>query len=186
MPVMKMNDRMNAPMAPVVLLALLAVVAACSGDSPGGQPETADPPQSEAELLASRTPTTPVISARSYVSGSAIVKVTGSFQIDAEIPINTQASLSDGEMTWLQYGASGAETPNSLMTISPTEVGVSAALGKKTALAEAGACTGSMKVTEKLVSGSYKCVDATSHDPGQTSNFGMGKVTMEISFTAGS
>jgi hypothetical protein len=103
MPVMKMNDRMNRPSASVALLALLAAVTACSGDAPGGQAETAGLPQSEAELLASRTPTTPAISARSYTSGSAIVKVTGSFQIDAEIPINTQASLSDGEMTWLQF-----------------------------------------------------------------------------------
>jgi hypothetical protein len=170
----------------VSLLALSVLNVSCSDNTVSSGEVTADLPQSEAELLASRTPATPVISARSYTSGSAIVKVTGSFQVDAEIPINTQASHSDGEMTWLQYGASGAETPNSLVTVSPSEVGLSATLGKKTAIAEAGACTGSMNVTDKLVSGSYKCVDAASHDPGVTSNFGMGKVTIEISFTAGS
>lgn len=41
-----------------------------------------------------------------------------------------------------------------------------------------------MKVIDHLISGSYKCVVAASHDPGETSNFGMGKVTMEISFAA--
>ncbi len=177
---------MNSHLRMVSLFALLATNLSCSDNTATNRDDTGGLPQSEAELLASRAPTTPVISARSYTSGSAIVKVAGSFQVDAEIPINTQASLSDGEMTWLQYGASGAETPNSLVTISPSEVGLSATLGKKTALAGADACEGSMKVTDILISGSYKCIDAASHDPGETSNFGMGKVTIEIAFTAGS
>ena len=176
---------MRSPLSLVSLLALLVMTVSCSDNTASSGEDAADLPQSEAELLASRVPTTPVISPRAYTSGSAIVKVTGSFQVDAEIPINTQASTSDGEMTWLQYGASGAETPNSLVTISPSEVGLSATLGKKTALAGADACKGGMKVTDKLVSGNYKCIDAASHDPAETSNFGVGKVTIEISFTAG-
>lgn len=162
----------------VSLLALLVLNLSCS--------DKADLPQSEAQLLASRAPATPVISPRTYTSGSAKVTVTGSFQVNAEIPINLQASLSDGEATWLQYGASGAETPNSLMTISPSEVGLSVTLGKKTALASADACKGNLSVTDKLISGKYQCKDATSHDPAVTNNFGMGKVTIDVSFTAGS
>jgi hypothetical protein len=34
--------------------------------------------------------------------------VTGSEQIDADVPINTQASISDDGHVWIQYGASGA------------------------------------------------------------------------------
>ncbi len=41
----------------------------------------------------------PKIGARSYVGGSVKVTVTGSFTINADIPINKQASMSDGEMT---------------------------------------------------------------------------------------
>lgn len=177
---------MKSPLSLASLFALLVVTVSCTDNTAGSGEDAADLPQSEAELLASRAPTAPVISARGYTTGSARVKVTGSFQVDAEIPINTQASLSDGEMTWLQYGASGAETPSSLVTVSPSEVGLSAGLGKKTALAGANECKGSMSVTDKLVSGSYKCVDVASHDPNETRNFGVGKVDMEISFTAGS
>lgn len=179
---------MKSPLPWVSLFALLTLNVSCSDDTATttSNDDASDLPQSEADLMASRAPTTPAISKRSYTSGSAIVKVSGSFQMDATIPINTQASYSDGEMTWLQYGASGAAEPSSLMTVSPSEIGVSATLGKKTALAEAAACQGSMKVEDKLVSGKYKCVDAASHDPEQTSAFGVGKVTMEVTFTAGS
>lgn len=170
----------------VSLFALLLLNVSCSNDAATSTKDAADLPQSEADLQAPRAAVTPVISQRTYTSGNAIVKVTGSFQVDATIPINTQASTSDGEMTWLQFGASGSAEPNSLVTISPDEVGLSASLGKKTALAGADACEGSMQVSETLISGKYRCVDAASHDPEQTSGFGVGKVTIDISFTAGS
>ncbi len=38
----------------------------------------------------------PVISGRSYVSGSTTVKVTGAFRFNAVIPINKQASVGIG------------------------------------------------------------------------------------------
>src|SRR5262245_41446196 len=75
----------------------------------------------------------PVISARTYVDGSAKVTVTGSFQINEDIAIDKEASLSDGEMTWLQYGASGLEAPNALVTVSTGEVRLHVARGKQTA-----------------------------------------------------
>ena len=46
----------------------------------------------------------PTISARQYSGGSAKVTVSGSATIDQEIPLNSQASYSDGEVTWLQFG----------------------------------------------------------------------------------
>lgn len=125
----------------------------------------------------------PVISARTYVAGSATVTVTGSFQVKAEIPINQQASLSDGEMTWLQYGASGSETGDVLVTVSPYEIGVSVGLGKKTATAGAEDCSGKIDVTARQVTGRYTCPGITSHDPRE---MGLGKVNIEIRFTAAS
>ena len=74
-------------------------------------------------LTASAGAPLPVISGRTYGTGSAKVKVTGAFQFDAVIPINKQASFSDGEMTWIQYGDSGSEQPNLLVTVSLQELG---------------------------------------------------------------
>jgi hypothetical protein len=123
----------------------------------------------------------PTIGARGYVGGSAKVTVTGSFQISADVPINKQASMSDGEMTWLQFGASGAEEPNMLLTISSYEVGFGVARGKATATAGAEDCTGDMVVGERQIDGKYSCKGVTSYDPATGQ---MGTVDIEIQFTA--
>jgi hypothetical protein len=123
----------------------------------------------------------PVIGARTYVGGSATVTVSGSFQLKANIPINQQASLSDGEMTWLQYGASGSEAGDVLVTVSLDEIGVTVGRGKKTATAGAVDCTGKIDVTASLVTGHYTCPGVTSHDPRE---MGLGKVNIEVRFTA--
>ena len=125
----------------------------------------------------------PVISARTYTGGSAAVTVNGSFQLKADIPINQPASLSDGEMTWLQYGASGSETGDVLVTVSLYEVGVTVGVGKKTATAGAVDCSGKIDVTAQLVTGHYTCRGVTSHDPRE---MGLGKVDFEVRFTASS
>lgn len=140
-----------------------------------------------APVLAAQTgrapATPPKISARSYTSGSATVKVTGGFQIDAEVPINTQASMSDGEMTWLQFGASGSKDPNALITVSASEIGVSAGQGKQIFTAGAEDCTGKMRVTAASVVGEYTCKRITAYDSGSRK---MSTVDVVISFTAGS
>ena len=123
----------------------------------------------------------PTISARGYVGGSVKVAVTGSFKISADIPINKQASMSDGEMTWLQFGASGADEPNMLLTVSSDEVGFGVARGKATATAGAEDCTGDMVVGERQINGRYNCKGVTSYDP---STGQMGTVDIEIQFTA--
>jgi hypothetical protein len=125
----------------------------------------------------------PEISARSYLNGTARILVSGSFQVNEVVALNTQASLSDGEMTWMQFGVSGAETPNALVTVSPYEVGVTVARGKSLATAGAENCAGKMVVTANAVRGRYKCPGVTSHDPGFA---GLGQVDIEIEFTAGS
>jgi hypothetical protein len=128
----------------------------------------------------------PTISQRQYTGGSATVTVSGSATIDAEIPLNAQASYSDGEVTWLQFGASGAETPNSLITYGETkEIGIAVSKGKFTATGgimpgEASECSGKVRVTASEVSGEYTCAGLTSHDPGR----GMGKVNIKVRFSA--
>jgi hypothetical protein len=123
----------------------------------------------------------PVIGARTYIAGSAAVTVTGAFEIRGDIPINTKASFSDGEMTWLQYGDSGSEAPNMLLTVSPYEVGFGVAKGKAIATAGAGDCTGDMVVTGVSIIGKYSCTGVTSYDP---STGQMGKVDIDIRLTA--
>lgn len=128
----------------------------------------------------------PAISARQFTGGSAKVKVTGSSQIDAEVPINTLASISDGDHVWIQYGASGAPTPNALITVHDGELGFSVGKGKfivTASIMEGGEaqCSGKTDVTPSLVSGRYTCPGIDSYDAATRT---MGKVSIEISFTA--
>ena len=136
--------------------------------------------------LAAQDGRPPAISQRQFSGGSAKVTVTGTFTIDQEIPINTQASISDGESTWLQFGASGAAEPNILITYGETgETGVIVGKGKESATGgitpggEA-TCAGTVKVTPTLVSGEYTCRGLTSYQPGK----GMGKVDLKVAFSA--
>ena len=128
----------------------------------------------------------PTISQRQYTGGSAKVTVTGSARIDADVPLNTGASYSDGEVTWLQFGVSGGADPEALITYGDTkEIGISIGRGKLTATGgiipgEKSECAGKVQVTESLVSGEYTCRGVTSHDPAG----GMGKVDITVSFTA--
>ena len=125
----------------------------------------------------------PVISGRSYVSGSATVKVTGAFSFNAVIPINKQASFGDGEMTWIQYGVSGSSEPNLLVTVSLQELGFGIGLGKNITTAGGEDCTGNMDVKPTMITGKYKCPGLTSYNPDSGQ---MGKVDFEIDMTAGS
>lgn len=122
----------------------------------------------------------PVISARTFATGSAHVIVTGSFAFTADIALNIPASNSDGEETWLQYGASGSDAPNALFTVHPTEIGIIVAQGKPSATA-GDTCQGKLDVTAANVSGHCVCKGVTSYDPrsGQ-----MGTVSVDISLTA--
>ena len=96
------------------------------------------------------------------------------------------ASIGDGEMTWLQFGVSGADTPNALITYGNGEVGVSLGRGKfvvTTGIApgEAPQCAGNTTVTGAAVAGHYTCPGVVSYDAGSGK---MGKVDVEVRFTA--
>jgi hypothetical protein len=129
----------------------------------------------------------PKISLRQFVGGSAKLKVIGFFTVDEDVKINTQASYGDGEMTWLQFGASGSEQPNATITYGETkEIGITVAKGKPGATAgimpgEKSACSGRVEVSPKLISGTYTCRGVTSYDPATGKQ---SKVDIEITFTA--
>lgn len=123
----------------------------------------------------------PTISPRTYASGTAHVIVTGTFAFTADIILNIPASISDGEDTWLQYGASGSDTPNALLTVHPTEIGLVVGQGKSSATAGNDECQGKLDVTLATVSGHYTCKNVTSYDPRSGK---MGTVNIDISLTA--
>ena len=131
----------------------------------------------------------PPISARQFDSGSVQIKVTGAFTMDTKVALNTPASFGDGEMTWVQFGTSGATTPNALITFTTMgEVGIHVAQGTVQAVGGIGGneqpwCTGKLDVKPKLITGDYSCIGISTHDKATDK---MGKVTVTVKFTAGS
>ena len=112
----------------------------------------------------------PPISTRTFTGGSAMITVSGAASIDLEVALNTQASIGDGEATWLQFGVSGSESPHALITYGQTgEVGVSVGRGKWIVTAgnqpgTAPQCPGKTEVTGTSISGEYTCRGVTSYD----------------------
>jgi hypothetical protein len=157
---------------PLVTTAVAAVLAMAGSASPAG----------------SQTNEMPKITARTFTAGSAAVTVTGSGTFTQDIPLNAPASFSDGTMTYIQFGVSGAAEPNLLMTYSAEsgETGITLGRGKFVATAgvmpgEKPQCSGGTEVTGAMVSGHYTCPGITSYDSGTGK---MGKVNIEVRFTA--
>ena len=129
----------------------------------------------------------PTISQRQFAGGTAKLIVTGSFSISEDVPINVQASFGDGEATWLQFGNSGSEQPNVLITYGESrEIGISVGRGKLIATGgimpgETSQCSGKVDVSAKLISGKYSCRGVSSYDPATGK---MGKVDIDVTFTA--
>ena len=112
----------------VAVVTVLSVLAACggagTGDGNGGlagatdaaAPSTVEEPTPEppAGGGGGGGGDVPTISTRSFVGGTAHVAVSGQFEIDADVAINTGASYADGGYTWLQFGDSGSEAPERL------------------------------------------------------------------------
>ena|SRR3989442_14656624 len=126
-----------------------------------------------------KPPVVPTISGRSFTGGTANVTVTGTFQLQAEIALNTKASFGDGEMTWIQFGASGSKEPNALITYGQ-EIGINVGRGSNVVTAEGESCSGEATVTGNSVSGHYSCTGITAYDQATGK---MGKVDIAIRFT---
>ena len=133
-----------------------------------------------AKKAGGKRPVVPAISGRSFTTGSATVTVTGTFEVQAEIPINDKASFGDGEMTWVQFGASGATEPNALITYGQ-EVGITVGRGPNAVTAGEENCTGEATVTASSITGHYTCSGVTSYDSATRK---MGKVNLDIRFSA--
>jgi hypothetical protein len=125
----------------------------------------------------------PEISARTYTAGLIQVTVSGFFEIEASPALDTQASISDGGYTWIQYGASGEAAPNATVTIGNGDIGVSVAVGKFIATGTSTECTITTDVTPARVSGHLSCPKVTGYDQSSRT---MGDVSIEIDFEANS
>lgn len=186
------------PFLSMLLVAGGVGLSAC-GSSTDGRADTADDapakdeaPQDDAALMRQAAieagiPASdvevPVISARTYTTGHARLKVSGHFDIDASPELDTKASISDGGYTWIQYGSSGSEIPNATVTIGNGDMGVSVAVGRYVATGTSTECSMTTSVTAAKVSGHFQCPKVTGYNPADGS---MGDVTIEIDFEASS
>ena len=186
------------PFLPMLLVAGGVGLSAC-GSSTDGRAETADDarekdeaPQDDAALMRQAAieagipmpdVAVPVISARTYATGHARLKVSGHFDIDASPGLDTKASISDGGYTWIQYGTSGSETPNATVTIGNGDMGISVAVGRHVATGTSTECTMTTEVTAAKVGGHFQCPKVTGYNQADGS---MGDVTIEIDFEASS
>jgi hypothetical protein len=125
----------------------------------------------------------PEISARTYTAGHIQVTVKGFFEIDASPALDTKASVSDGEYSWIQYGASGEAAPNATVTIGNGDIGISVAVGKFVATGTGTECTITTDVTPARVSGHLSCPKVTGYNQSDGT---MGDVSIEIDFEANS
>jgi hypothetical protein len=182
-----------------ILLAVIGIGLVACGSSRDEYADTADDaeaqdeaPQDEAALIRQAAieaglPISdveiPVISARTYTTGHIQVNVSGHFEIDASPELDTQASISDGEYTWIQYGASGEEAPNATVTIGQGDMGIAVAVGRYVAVGTTTECSMTTTVTATKVSGHFTCPKVTGYNQADRS---MGEVTIEIDFEASS
>jgi len=120
-------------------------------------------------------------SERFYKGGSAVVKVTGSFEFDDEIPLTTTPSYTaDDGMTWIVYGDETSGEPFVIYTYGEYGYGITVGRDARTATAEFDMCQGKVDVTATTVVGEYTCPDIDSMDR----DFNVLKVSITIRFTA--
>ena len=109
------------------------------------------------------------------------MKVSGFFDIDASPALDTKASISSGDYTWIQYGASGEAAPNATVTIGNGDIGISVAVGRFVATGTTIECKITTDVTPAKVSGHYSCPKVTGYNQADRS---MGDVKIEVDFEA--
>lgn len=121
---------------------------------------------------------------RYYKTGSAVVKVTGSFEFDEEIALTTAPSYTaaDDGMTWIVYGDETSGEPFVIFTYGEYGYGITVGKGGRTATAEFDMCEGKVDVTAGTVVGDYTCPEVESMDR----DFRALEVSISIHFTAGS
>lgn len=92
--------------------------------------------------------------------------------------MNTEASIADEEVAWLQSGASGTKDPNATVTVS---IGLDAGHGNRLFTSSAGDRTGEIEVNPALVKARYSWKEISCDD---VSTRQMNTVEASIPFTA--
>jgi len=188
---------MRHPQFLSILLAAMGIGLSACGSSTDEYADTADDaeaqdlaPEDEAALIRQAAiiagipisdVEVPVISARTYTTGHIQLSVSGHFDIEASPELDTQASISDGGYSWIQYGTSGSETPNATVTIGNGDMGISVAVGRYIATGTSTECSMTTNVTATKVTGHFTCPKVTGYNQADRS---MGNVTIEIDFEA--
>jgi len=188
---------MRHPQFLSILLAAIGFGLAACGSSTDEYADTADDseaqdlsPEDEAALIRQAAiqagiPISdveiPVISARTYTTGHIQLSVSGHFDIEASPELDTQASISDGGYSWIQYGTSGSEAPNATVTIGNGDMGISVAVGRYIATGTSTECSMTTNVTATKVTGHFTCPKVTGYNQADRS---MGDVAIEIDFEA--
>lgn len=161
-----------------------------SADTAEDEAAQNEAPQDEAELMRQAAieaglpipdEEIPVVSPRTYKVGHIQVNVSGFFSINASPALDTKASISDGEYTWIQYGASGEAAPNVTVTIGQGDMGISVAVGRYGATGTTIECEITTEVTPTKVSGHYSCPKVTGYNQADRS---MGEVKIEVDYEA--
>ena len=190
---------MRYPPFILISLAVIGIAFASCGSSTDESADTASDeaaqdmtPEEEAELMRQAAieaglpmpdEEIPVISERTYKVGSMQLRVSGFFDIDASPALDTVASISDGEYTWIQYGKSGEAAPNATVTIGQGDIGISVGVGRFVATGTTIECEITTEVTPTRVSGHYSCPKVAGYNQETRA---MGDVKIEVDFEAAS
>jgi hypothetical protein len=122
-----------------------------------------------------------VISDRTYKVGHMQLTVSGFFDINANVALDTRASITSDGHTWIQFGASGEEPPNATVTVGGGDMGIGVAVGRYVATGTTIECEITIDVTPTRISGHYSCPKVTGYNQADRS---MGDVRIEVDFEA--
>lgn len=187
---------MRYPLLVLISLAAIGIALASCGSSTNSSVDGEDPAASdvasenEAELMRQAAieaglpmpdEEIPVVSERTYKAGYMNLKVSGFFDINASPALDTVASISDGEYTWIQYGKSGEAPPAATVTIGNGDIGISVGVGRFVATGTTIECEITTEVTPSKVSGHYSCPKVSGYN---TDTRVMGDVKIEADFEA--
>lgn len=187
---------MRYPPFVLISLAAIGIALASCGSSTESSADGEDPaasdvaPEDEAKLMRQAAieaglpmpdEEIAVISGRTYKAGYMNLKVSGFFDIKASPALDTVASISDGEYTWIQYGKSGEAPPAATVTIGQGDMGISVGVGRFVATGTTIECEITTEVTPTKVSGHYSCPKVSGYN---TDTRAMGDVKIEADFEA--
>jgi hypothetical protein len=187
---------MRYPPFVLISLAAIGIALASCGSSTDASADGEDPtasdeaPQDEAELMrrAAIEAGLPmpeeeiaVISNRTYTAGYMNLKVSGFFDINANLALDALPSISSDGNTWIQFGKSGEAPPNATFTVGNGDMGIGVGVGRFVATGTTVECEITTEVTPARVSGQLSCPKVTGYSQETRQ---MGDVKIEVDFEA--